>query len=97
MNPGTKTSTVVRGGMQNMMMDANEREPHAGYICFRCGEKGHFINACPTLGNKDYDNRPKLKKTTGIPKMFLKSVESRDGSGLMVTTTGEFVVAQPNE
>jgi protein MPE1 len=50
------------------------------------------------MGNKDYDNRPKLKKTTGIPKMFLKTVENKDASGgLMVSQTGEIVVAQPNE
>jgi protein MPE1 len=50
------------------------------------------------MGNKDYDNRPKLKKTTGIPKMFLKTVETKEASGgLMVSTTGEIVVAQPNE
>ena len=66
------------------------------YKCWSL-KSGHFINQCPTLGNKDYDNRPKLKRTTGIPKMFLKTVESKDGAGLMVTTTGEIVVAQPNE
>ena len=29
--------------------------------------------------------------------MFLKQVENREGSGLMVTEDGSFVVAQPNE
>ena len=48
------------------------------------------------MGNADFDNRPKLKKTTGIPKMFLKTVETRDAAG-MVTETGELVIAQPNE
>jgi protein MPE1 len=84
-------------GMGRGMPVQQDKTPHANYVCFRCGEKGHFINQCPTLGNKDYDNRPKLKRTTGIPKMFLKTVENTDGSGLMVTTTGEIVVAQPNE
>ncbi|KAJ3245937.1 hypothetical protein HK104_007928, partial [Borealophlyctis nickersoniae] len=58
----------------------------------------HFINACPTIGNKDYD-RPKLKRTTGIPKIFLKVVDDKQaaGGGVMVTQNGELVVAQPNE
>ncbi len=58
---------------------------------------GHFINNCPTIGNKEYDNRPRLKKTTGIPKMFLQTVESKEGSGLMVSATGDIVVARPSE
>ncbi|KAK6092877.1 Protein mpe1 [Batrachochytrium dendrobatidis] len=75
-----------------------QRPPPAGYICYRCGQREHYINMCPTIGDKDFDNRPKLKRTTGIPKMFLKTIEIKDpSSGIMVTQTGEFVVAQPND
>ncbi|KAJ1330150.1 hypothetical protein BSLG_009680 [Batrachochytrium salamandrivorans] len=60
--------------------------------------RGHYINMCPTIGDKEFDNRPKLKRTTGIPKMFLKTIEIKDpSSGIMVTQTGEFVVATPND
>jgi protein MPE1 len=47
----------------------------------------------------EYDKKPRLKRTTGIPKMFLKSVENKDSESgaLMITETGEFVVARPNE
>ncbi|KAJ1337085.1 hypothetical protein BSLG_006845 [Batrachochytrium salamandrivorans] len=75
-----------------------QRPPPSGYICYRCGQKGHYINMCPTIGDKEFDNRPKLKRTTGIPKMFLKTIEIKDpSSGIMVTQTGEFVVATPND
>jgi protein MPE1 len=60
---------------------------------------GHYINVCPTLGDEKFDNKPKIKRTTGIPKIFLKSVDgvlSTDGT-VMVTHTGELVVAKPNE
>lgn len=39
---------------------------------------GHWIQACPTNDDPTYDNRPKVKRTTGIPKSFLKEVEPQD-------------------
>ena len=43
-------------------------QPPPGYICNRCGEKGHFIYDCPVKGNP----QPTVKRTTGIPKAFLQ-------------------------
>lgn len=81
----------------------------AGYTCHRCGERGHWIQACPTNNDPTFDNRPKFKKTTGIPKSFLKTVDkppalSSDGTvdmsqlpaGVMYTAEGEWVVAMPD-
>ncbi|PSK46233.1 hypothetical protein B9Z65_5201 [Elsinoe australis] len=81
-----------------------------GYTCHRCGEKGHWIQACPTNNDPNFDNRPKFKKTTGIPRSFLKVVDKPpavgdDGSldvsqlpaGVMYTANGEWVVAEPDK
>ncbi|KAH0150255.1 DWNN-domain-containing protein, partial [Aureobasidium melanogenum] len=81
-----------------------------GYTCHRCGEKGHWIQACPTNNDPNFDGRPKFRRTTGIPRSFLKVVEkptalSSDGTidvsqlpaGVMYTATGEWVVAKPDE
>jgi protein MPE1 len=79
---------------------AEQKPPPPGYICYRCGKQGHHIQFCPTIGDPNFDNKPKLKKTTGIPKMFLKTVENADENntqGLMVTQDGSFVIARPNE
>ena len=78
-----------------------------GYICHRCGEKGHWIQACPTNNDPNFDNRPKFKRTTGIPRSFLKVVEKPSGvgedgkpdltnvpKGVMYTANGEWVVAE---
>jgi len=75
-----------------------QKIPNPTYVCFRCGQKGHFINNCPTIGDKEYD-RPKLKRTTGIPKCFLKAVDTKQATegGVMVTQNGDLVVVQPNE
>ncbi|KAI8818207.1 DWNN domain-containing protein, partial [Fimicolochytrium jonesii] len=74
------------------------KAPPPGYICYRCGQKGHFINQCPTIGDQTFD-RPKLRRTTGIPKIFLKVVDDKTaaGGGVMVTQSGELVIAQPND
>ncbi|CAE6526180.1 unnamed protein product [Rhizoctonia solani] len=71
-----------------------------GYICYRCAKKGHWIHDCPTNDDRDWDNRPRVKRTTGIPRSFLKTVEQSSegplGQGVMVTPDGGFVVAQPD-
>ena len=80
---------------------AHDRPPPIGYICFRCGTKGHWIHDCPTNNDREWDNRPRFKRTTGIPKSMLKKVEApttegaQSGASLpMVTSDGEYVVAQ---
>lgn len=87
-----------------------DHEPPNGYVCHRCGEKGHWIQQCPTNDNPEYNDRPRIKRTTGIPKSFLKTVDKAtvlaqgndegDGSkpsGVMVTADGEFVVHEPDK
>ncbi|KZT09993.1 DWNN-domain-containing protein [Laetiporus sulphureus 93-53] len=76
-----------------------DRPLPASYVCYRCGQKGHWIQDCPTNNDRDYDNRPRIKRTTGIPRSFLKAVETpvgQVGQGVMVTPEGGYVVAQPD-
>ncbi|KAI0285796.1 DWNN domain-containing protein [Russula aff. rugulosa BPL654] len=70
------------------------------YVCYRCGQKGHWIQDCPTNSDREFDNKPRIKRTTGIPRSFLKAVDNpggaRIGHGVMVTPEGGYVVAQPD-
>ncbi|KAN0138571.1 DWNN domain containing protein [Lactarius tabidus] len=70
------------------------------YVCYRCGQKGHWIQDCPTNNDREFDNKPRIKRTTGIPRSFLKAVDNpggaRIGQGVMVTPEGGYVVAQPD-
>ncbi|KAF9454325.1 DWNN-domain-containing protein [Macrolepiota fuliginosa MF-IS2] len=69
------------------------------YVCYRCGKKGHWIQDCPTNNDREFDNRPRIKRTTGIPRSMLKAVENPNGDigqGVMVTPEGGYVVAQPD-
>ncbi|KAH8671125.1 DWNN domain-containing protein [Xylariales sp. PMI_506] len=86
-----------------------DHEPPNGYICYRCGKKGHWIQVCPTNDDPEFDNRPRVKRTTGIPRSFLKTVDKsalqqgdgEDGikppAGVMVNADGEFVIAEPDK
>ncbi|KAL0942326.1 retinoblastoma-binding protein [Colletotrichum truncatum] len=86
-----------------------DHDPPNGYICYRCGEKGHWIQLCPTNDDPEFDNRPRVKRTTGIPRSFLRTVdksvalaqsgddETKRPSGIMVNAEGEFVIAEPDQ
>lgn len=57
------------------------------------------MSACPTLSDTSYD-KPRIKKTTGIPKTFLKSIapeERATQSGVMLNEEGNMVVAVLND
>ncbi|RXW14452.1 hypothetical protein EST38_g11402 [Candolleomyces aberdarensis] len=90
-------SSFARGGKPHPTSD---RPLPASYVCYRCGQKGHWIQDCPTNNDREFDNRPRIKRTTGIPRSMLKAVENPNsaeiGQGVMVTPDGGYVVAQPD-
>ncbi|KAB5554497.1 DWNN domain-containing protein [Coniochaeta sp. 2T2.1] len=102
---------VFKPGMGKKPQNVPDHDPPQGYICYRCGEKGHWIQLCPTNDNPEFDNRPRVKRTTGIPRSFLKTVDkatalaqhgdggddSKTPSGIMVNAEGEFVIAEPDK
>ncbi|KAI4218870.1 MAG: hypothetical protein LQ349_008538 [Xanthoria aureola] len=99
------------GPSKNKQVNVPDRPPPPGYVCYRCGEKGHWIQACPTNDDPAYVNRPRVKRTTGIPRSFLKTIEkptaaiANDGTiddtkqpaGVMINAEGEWVVAEPDQ
>jgi protein MPE1 len=91
---------------KKLPLSVPDKPPPQGYICHRCGEKGHWIQACPTNDDPNFDNKPRIKRTTGIPKTFLKRAEKPsfddDGggdaktNGIMLNADGEYVVVEPD-
>lgn len=71
---------------------------------------GHWIQACPTNDDPEFDKKPRLRRTTGIPKSFQKTVEkpvtnavndgltddTKQNNAVMVNAEGEFVIAVPD-
>ncbi|KAI9220518.1 DWNN domain-containing protein [Blastocladiella britannica] len=70
------------------------RVPPPTYVCHRCHNKGHYIQDCPTNGDQQYD-RVKVKRTTGIPRAFLREVDASrvggDVGSVMITPEGKMV------
>ncbi|KAG8974980.1 hypothetical protein FRC05_006657 [Tulasnella sp. 425] len=78
---------------------ANQTPDHCHQVIFATAAIKK-VEDCPTNDDREYDNRPRVKRTTGIPRSFLKAVEvTNDGpiaKGVMVTPEGGFVVAEPD-
>lgn len=73
---------------------AQTKVPPSGYICYRCGQKGHYIQSCPKPPSKSQESGTRLRKATGIPKAFLVPVEDTNTS-VLLNEEGQFVRAQP--
>ncbi|THC95493.1 hypothetical protein EYZ11_005008 [Aspergillus tanneri] len=86
-----------------------DHPPPPGYLCYRCREKGHWIQACPTNNDPKFDGKYRVKRSTGIPRSLQTKVEkpetiALDGSneelrntGVMVNADGDFVIAKPDK
>ncbi|KAI0244785.1 Protein mpe1 [Massospora cicadina] len=100
--PLAQTTAGFSGG--NKLHNGSYRGGHfqgvplsSTYICHRCGIKGHYVQNCPSIYDKKLA-QPKVKRTTGIPRSFLKNVEAiPEGKGAMITNDGALVVAQTND
>jgi hypothetical protein len=95
--PNVKGSSVASSMSQaaafNPYLDQySHKIPPPNYVCFRCNQRGHYISDCPTADDPAYDP-PRVKRATGIPKSFLKSVEPNT-AGAMLGPEGNYVVFQ---
>ncbi|KAI5172621.1 protein MPE1 [Nematocida sp. LUAm3] len=79
----------------SMLNSYSAKIPPPSYVCFRCGEKGHYIQMCPTNSNKQFDGM-RVRKATGIPKTFLVPAEDA-ASSVLLNEEGKFVRAQPQK
>lgn len=81
---------------QQSMQKYNKAVPE-NYVCFRCGQKGHYIQNCHTNQDKAFDIL-RIRKPSGIPKDFLVPVSGESlpaNTAMLVTSEGGYVKAQP--
>ena len=52
-----------------MSKSRNDGPPPPGYVCNRCSQPGHWIFACPTNADPDYEKR-KVRQPLGIPPQY---------------------------
>lgn len=106
-----KMANLKRVRHQQPNVQRLTRQPPPMYVCYRCGVKGHYIQDCPTNGDAKFD-RPKVKRTTGIPKSFLKEIEmppdldtqgasllsyAQDSQAVMINSEGKIVQFVSND
>ncbi|CAL1392914.1 unnamed protein product [Linum trigynum] len=56
--------------------------PPTGYVCHRCGIKGHFIQDCPTNGDPSYDHRKRMRPLSTAPCAAAESEFNRQMEGI---------------
>lgn len=66
--------------------------PPPSYTCSRCGRPGHYIQNCPTKGGERFEPRPRIKRSTGIPRRFMVEVKDPNVQGAKLTNTGTYAV-----
>lgn len=106
----TRSATPVAFGRgRGKPLNVPDHPPPPGYLCYRCREKGHWIQACPTNNDPNFDGKYRVKRSTGIPRSLQTKVDkttamAMDGSaedlknsGVMVNADGDFVIAQPDK
>lgn len=80
--------------------NGDDGPPPAGYMCYRCGSRTHWIKNCPTNNDPNFEGK-RIKRTTGIPKKFLQTIEVDTSNmsneemtqrKIMITDEGKFVV-----
>ncbi|OQR74520.1 hypothetical protein BIW11_09008, partial [Tropilaelaps mercedesae] len=66
--------------------------PPATYVCQKCQKPGHWIQKCPNTPVDKGINRVEVKRSTGIPRSFMMTVDDPTHRGVMISTNGEFVI-----
>lgn len=75
-----------------------EDAPPPGYMCYRCGGRDHWIKNCPTNTDPNFEGK-KLKRTTGIPRSYLKTItkETADDRQFTSNDEGDLIDNQGNK
>ena len=106
--PVPNLSFFNKGGPNNKKPNMPDRPLPPGYVCFRCTQKGHWIYDCPTNDDPNFDAKHRIKRTTGIPRSFMKRVDkadipagdqaddSRPNKGFMIDADGNRVMVMPD-
>ncbi|KAL4801396.1 DWNN domain-containing protein [Aspergillus unguis] len=100
---------VPMGRGRGKPVNVPDHPPPPGYLCYRCREKGHWIQACPTNNDPKFDGKYRVKRSTGIPRSLQTKVEKPESimldgatedlrnTGVMVNADGDFIITKPDQ
>jgi protein MPE1 len=97
---------AFKGPNNKRPLNVPDHEPPPKYVCHRCGKPGHWIQMCPTNSDPNFESKPKIKRTTGIPRSFMKKLdkplgegddeEALQGGSIMMDADGNHVIVNPD-
>lgn len=97
---------AFKGPNNKRPLNVPEHEPPPKYVCHRCGKPGHWIQMCPTNNDPTFESKPKIKRTTGIPRSFMKKLDkplegeelddALQGGTVMIDADGNHVIVNPD-
>jgi protein MPE1 len=97
---------AFKGPNNKRPLNVPDHEPPPKYVCHRCGKPGHWIQMCPTNNDPTFESKPKIKRTTGIPRSFMKKLDKPLGEGeeeealqggtIMLDADGNHVIVNPD-
>ncbi|CEM21940.1 unnamed protein product [Vitrella brassicaformis CCMP3155] len=98
--PGRPGGGRGGGGPLPAFRHSGQSAPPPNYICHKCGKPGHYIQDCPSKGDKDsFGNKHqrRIRPAAGIPRSLLQSVDKdevdkTDQQNLLVLPDGSFAV-----
>jgi len=64
----------------------NKIRPGAGYICYRCGNPGHYIRNCPTIGDPRY-NTPRINQRSATEHYIMQMREKEKLASMKANAT----------
>ncbi|CAI0458829.1 unnamed protein product [Linum tenue] len=71
--------------------------PPNGYVCHRCGIKGHFIQDCPTNGDPSYDHRKRMRPLSTAPSAAADVITTSSSNSGGSKSNGTTTVGVPAE
>lgn len=105
-DPSTYTTKFSSQTKPGIPLGLLKNAPPPNYICYRCGQRGHWIKLCPTNGDPTFDHyrkrlmqgqMPKKGVSGGVANLQNPDLQDAKGQGKMAALQAPQKVEVPPE